>query len=294
MWTQDASPRRAVAEFASREHGVVALWEPLDLGLSRTGVKRWVAEGGLHRLYRGVYAVGHTVLTENGRWLAAVKACGPGAVLSHISAALLWNLLRSSSPIIHVTTPGRGSPRGLKVHRVRRLDEDAVAVVDRIPVTPVARTLLDLADVLQPRQLIRAIEQVERLQVFDLGPVERLIARSSGRRTRALRGAIAAASGEPPRINSDWERDLLDFCDDHDIPRPELNVLVEGYEVDALWRMRKIIVELDSYAFHRSRRAFEQDRDKYADLQLAGYLVLPITRLDGAAAWSVRAVVAGG
>jgi hypothetical protein len=292
MWTQDASPRRTVAEFAARQHGIVALWELLELGMSRTGVKRWVEDGGLHRVYRGVYAVGHSSLTGDGRWLAAVKACGPGALLSHMCAAALWAIRRTSSPIIHVTTPNRRSPKGIRVHRVRRLHPDDVAVVDGIPVTSTARTLLDLADVLPPRQLIRAIEQAERLQLFDLNAINRLLERSNGRRVRPLRNAIAAVTGEPPRVNSDWERDLLDFCDDHDIPRPELNVIVDGYEVDALWRTKKIVVELDSYAFHRSLRAFEQDREKYADLQLAGYLVLPIPRLDAAAARRITAAIA--
>jgi predicted transcriptional regulator of viral defense system len=291
MRTQNESPRRAVAELAHRQYGVVAHAELIDLGLSLSGVNRWLAEGSLHPVYRGVYAVGHPLLTEFGRWLAAVKACGRGAVLSHISAAALWDLIRSSSPIIHVTTPNRRSPRGIRVHRVRRVHEDDVAVIDGIPVTSVARTLLDLADVFPARRLIRAIEQAERLQIFDLRAVERLMARSGGRRTNALGTAIAAVTGEPPRVNSDWERDLLDFCDDHCIPRPELNVLVEGYEVDALWRAQRVVVELDSWAFHRSRRAFEADREKYADLQLARYLVLPITRLDDAAARRISAAI---
>jgi len=127
-----------------------------------------------------------------------------------------------------VTTANRRSPKGIRVHRVRQLHPDDAAVVDRIPVTSVARTLLDLADVLQPRQLIRAIEQAERLQLFDMRAIDRLLARSKGRRVAKLGAAIAAVTGEPPRVNSDWERDLLDFCDDHGIPRPELNVTGEG------------------------------------------------------------------
>jgi Transcriptional regulator, AbiEi antitoxin len=276
---------------ARRQHGVVDHANLIASGLSPAAIGRWSAQGQLHRVHRGVYAVGHAVLTVEGRWLAAVKACGPGAVLSHISAAALWAIRRTSSPIVHVTTPDRASPRGIRVHRVRRLHPDDVALIDGVPVTSVARTLLDLADVLPLRQLIRAIEQAERLQLFDLNAINALIARSKGRRTKTLQDAVAAVTAEPPRTNSDWERDLLDLCDDHDIPRPELNVLVNGYEVDALWRMKKMIVELDSYAFHRSRRAFEQDREKYADLQLAGYLVLPMTRLDAAAARRITAAV---
>jgi predicted transcriptional regulator of viral defense system len=282
-----------VAELAERQHGVVAHAELLELGVGPCSVKRWAAAGRLHRLYRGVYAVGHAAIGVYGRWLAAVKACGPGSLLSHTTGAALSNIRRSSSPIIHVTTPNRASPKGIRVHRVRSLHPDDVAVIDGVTVTSVARTLLDLADVVPRRELVRAIEQAERLRVFDMREIERLLARSNGRRTKALRQAIAAVTGEPPRVNSEWERGLLDFCDDHQIPRPELNVLVQGYEVDALWRTRKIVVELDSYAFHRSRGAFEQDRDKYADLQLAGYLVLPLTRLDEGAARRISAAIAG-
>ena len=165
------------------------------MGLGRGALDHRVATGRLRVLYPGVYAVGHRVLTELGRWLAAVKACGPGSVLSHTSGAALSDLRRSSSPIVHVTTPNRGSPRGIRVHRVRSLHPDDVAVIDGVPVTSVARTLLDLADVLQPRQLIRAIEQAERLQIFDLRAVERLLARSRGRRVRVLRNAMAAVTG---------------------------------------------------------------------------------------------------
>jgi hypothetical protein len=161
-----------------------------------------------------------------------------------------------------------------------------------IPVTSVPRTLLDLASVLPLPQLIRTVEQAERLEVFDLRAVEALLARRRGRSgTVALRQAILAVAGVAPFVNSDWERDLLDFCDDHDIRRPELNVLVEGFLVDALWREEKVVVELDSYAFHRSRRAFEEDRLKYARLQLAGYLVLPLTKLDDEAAELLSAAV---
>jgi hypothetical protein len=287
-----ASPDWEIGEWADENHGVVARHELIAMGIGRGAIEHRVRTGRLRPVYPGVYAVGHAALTDHGRWMAAVKACGPGAALSHQSGGALSNLRRSASPIIHVTTPRRASPRGIRVHRVRPLHPDDVAVVDRVPVTSIARTLLDLADVLPLRQLIRAIEQAERLQLFDLRAIEQLLARSNGRRVKTLRAAIAAVNGEPPRVNSDWERDLLDFCDDHDIPRPELNVIVEGYEVDALWREKKLIVELDSYAFHRSLRAFEDDRRKYAALQLAGYMVLPLTRLDDEAARMISAAIA--
>jgi hypothetical protein len=293
MRDRDASLFGAVAAAAGLTHGIVAHRQLIAFGVTSSTVQRWVESGRLHRLHLGVYAVGHTALTAHARWLAGVLACGPDAVLSHQPAAGLLDLRRSASAVIHVTTPRRANPRGITVHRVRQLHADDVMERDRIPVTSVARTLLDLAAVLPLGQLVRAVEQAERLRVFDLLAVERLLTRSRGRRgTAALRLAIAAVDGEPPRVNSDWERDLLDLCDDYGIPRPELNVIVEGYEVDALWRDLKLIVELDSWAFHRFRRAFEADRAKICKLQLAGYRVLPLTKLDAESARIVSAAVA--
>jgi hypothetical protein len=179
------------------------------------------------------------------------------------------------------------------VHRVRRLHSEDWVIRERIPVTSVARTALDCAETLQQRELVRLLEQAERLGLFDLVAIRGVMERNQGRRgAKPLKAAIMAMEGEPPRVNSPWERDLLDFCADIGVPRPELNVIVEGYEVDAFWRDKKLIVELDSWTFHRSRRAFEEDRRKYAVLQLAGYVVLPITALDEEAARLISAAVA--
>jgi hypothetical protein len=130
---------------------------------------------------------------------------------------------------------------------------------------------------------MRLLEQAERLGLFDLGAFE-------GCRG-PLKEALALMEPEPPRVNSPWERDLLDFCSDHGIPKPELNVMVEGFEVDALWRDKKLVVELDSWTFHRSPRAFVEDRRRVAVLQLAGYMVLPITVLDAEAARLISAAI---
>jgi hypothetical protein len=160
-------------------------------------------------------------------------------------------------------------------------------------VTNMARTALDCAETMAPRELVRLLEQAERLGLFDLSAIERVLGRNRGRRgAKPLKAALAQMEPEPPRVNAPWERDLLDFCAGHDIPKPELNVIVEGYEVDALWRSEKVIVELDGWSFHRSRRAFEEDRRKYAVLQLAGYLVLPLTALDAEAGRLVSAAIA--
>jgi len=261
------------------QHGAVAHRQLVRGGLRAGAIQRLIAAGWLHPLHKGVYAVGHRGISWLGRCSAVVLASGPGAVLSHPPAAGLWEVRRTSSPVLHVTVPRpRHGPRGVKVHRVRSLHPEDVAEIDGIPVTGLARTLLDNAELLAIRQTVRMIEEAERRLVFDLGALERLLARSHGRHgVKPLLAALAQLNGEPARVNSDWERDLIDFCDDHDIPRPELNVIVKGYEVDALWRRAKLIVELDSWSHHRGRTAFENDRAKLATLQLAGYVVLPIT-----------------
>jgi hypothetical protein len=243
-------------------------------------------------VYRGVYAVGRAGLTREGRCLAAVKACGPGALLSHQTAAALWGLRRSTSGAIHVTTPRRVRPPGIRVHPAA-VDPADIATVDKIPVTSVARTALDCAETMTPSEIVRLLEQAERLGLFDLIAIERVLDRNPGRRgAKPLKLALALMEPDPPRVNSPWERDLLDFCVDHGIPKPELNVIVEGYEVDALWRKKRLIVELDSWTFHRSRRAFVEDRRKTSLLQLANYMVLPITALDDEAAKLISAAVA--
>jgi uncharacterized protein DUF559 len=275
----EKGPRQWIAELAMSQHGAVAHRQLVRGGLRAGAIQRLIAAGWLHPLHKGVYAVGHRGISWLGRCSAVVLASGPGAVLSHPPAAGLWEVRRTSSPVLHVTVPRpRHGPRGVKVHRVRSLHPEDVAEIDGIPVTGLARTLLDNAELLAIRQTVRMIEEAERRLVFDLGALERLLARSHGRHgVKPLRAALAQLNGEPARVNSDWERDLIDFCDDHDIPRPELNVIVKGYEVDALWRRAKLIVELDSWSHHRGRTAFENDRAKLATLQLAGYVVLPIT-----------------
>jgi hypothetical protein len=267
-----------VADLASRQHGRVAHWQLLALGLSPSAIHRGARGGWLHREHHGVYAVGHRAADFLGRWMSGVLACGPDAVLSHRNAAALHDLRPMSSSVVDVTALGRRSPRGVKVHRVRRLHPDDCTVVKRIPVTGVARTALDCAEILSLRQTIRLLEQAERLGVFDLNAIEAVLARNPGRHgMRALKRAIAELSGEPAHANSDWERGFLDFCEDHNLPKPELNATVEGYVVDALWRGAKLIVELDSWSHHRSRSAFEEDRHRDAVLQIAGYVVPRIT-----------------
>jgi hypothetical protein len=223
--------------------------------------------------------LGHATLTPKGRLWAALLACGPGAVISHRDAAALWNVRRSSRVPVDVTVPGRRRhPRtGIDVHSVRGLDPRDVARLDGIPVTTLARTLLDLAEVVPQHQLERAVEQAERLQLLDLRAIEGLRNRSRGRRgLKALTAAFTDAVIEP-MTRSELEIALLQICTDHGIPLPVVNAQVAGYEVDMLWPRERVVVELDSRAYHLNRPAFERDRQKDAALQLAGYRVIRVT-----------------
>lgn len=267
-----------IAILADRQHGVVAHGQLVDLGFGEAAIQRRLAAGRLHRIHRGVYAVGHTSLRREGRLMAAILACGDGAMVSHRSAAVLWGLHRSSRAVIDVTAPRglRGRP-GIVVHRTRSPHPDDRALLHGIPITSVARTLLDLAAVVSRRQLERAVDEAERLRLFDMRAIEELLRRSRGHRgAKRLRAVIADAT-EPPATRMELERRFAELCRDHELPRPAFNVTVEGFEVDAAWPDRKLIVELDSWTFHGGRNAFEADRERDAALQLAHYRVIRLT-----------------
>src|SRR3954447_26034374 len=195
-------PRQWIAGVAFRQHGVGAHRQLIEEGLSRSGVQRLVRAGWLHPLHTGVYAVGHRGVSWLGRCRAGVFAGGRHAVLSHPPAAGLWEIRRTASGTVHITVPRSrpGSP-GLVVHRVRSLHPEDVAEIDGIPVTSLARTLLDNAEVLPLRQVIRMIEEAERREIFALGAVERLMRRSRGRHgLKPLAAALAEVNGEPVRV----------------------------------------------------------------------------------------------
>jgi hypothetical protein len=270
---------REIGDLAERQHRVVAHRQLIALGFGLGAIQHRLKNGSLYQLYRGVYAVGCRSVSLRGRIMAAVLACGPGAVASHQTAALLHGLRPSSRSVVDVTVPGRTrrGRRGIAVHAVRAFHPEDRAIVDGVPVTSVARTLLDLAEVLRPRQLGRVVEEAEKLRLFDLGAVDRVCARSRGRRgLKPLAHAIAAYR-EPPITQSELERIFVEVCDAAGIARPEMNVIVAGRVVDAVWHEPRLVVELDSRTHHLTTAAFEEDRRRDADLMLAGYRVLRIT-----------------
>jgi very-short-patch-repair endonuclease len=278
------SPRvgQAVADLAARQHGVVARAQLRALGLDRQAVKRRVASGILHPLHEGrVFTVSRAPLSSLSRYLAAVLACGSRAALSHRSAANVWGLRPNATHVeVTVAMGGAGVP-GVRVHRSRMLEPNDFTVRDGIPVTSLARTLLDLSAVVRAPELLNAIDRAERLGLFDLTAVVEVLERSRGRKgARALRRAVAAY--RPSTQKSELERRFKQLLEEAaDIPSPSFNALVDGetgtHEVDAFWPDDRLAVQVDGFAFHRTRRDRERDAASDADLELAGHRVLRLT-----------------
>lgn len=277
---QPRSVDAAIAVLAERQHGVVARWHLFALGLRRGAIDRRLACGRLHVVHRGVYAVGHRLLSPQGRWMAAVLASGTGAVLSHRSAAALWGIRATSRPRVDVTAPRALHARlGLHPH-CAILPPDEITTANRIPTTVPARTLLDLAAVLPRHALERAVNEAEVQRLSSQASLATILDRYPGRRgTTGLRALLLNAS-RPASTRSELEARFLTFLDHHRLPRPETNSLVEAMEVDAVWREAGLIVELDGFAAHGTRHAFQRDRERDRRLQAAGWRVVRITWRD--------------
>lgn len=210
--------------------------------------------------------------------MAAALTYGPEAVVSHRSAAAVWGLRPTGQTRIDVTGPGYGrrSRPKIRVHGTTKLHPEDVATVDGIPVTSIARTLLDLSSTLTTDRLLRVIEHAVQLGLFDLNALDRAIARAPRRSgIKALRSVVAAYR-EPPRTRSELEREFFDLIRASGLPQPLVNAKLAGLEVDFLWPSG-LVVELDGRGYHTSPRAFEVDRIRDAKLQRAGCRVLRIT-----------------
>jgi Protein of unknown function (DUF559)/Transcriptional regulator, AbiEi antitoxin len=234
------------------QHGVISIGQLRQAGLTDDAVLGRVRSGRLHRIHRGIYAVGHPALSLEGRWMAAVLACGEGALLSHRSAAALWKLLDPTAGPIEVsvpTTSGRTRKAGIRLHRGISLASRSGTRRFGIPVTTPAQTIADLEGTVPAPQLRRAIRQAEVL----------------GWRTGLERTAEAT--------RSELEHLFLRLCERHGIPAPEINVRVGPHEVDFLWREQRLVAETDGYRYHRGSQAFEDDHARDLDLRLLGYKV---------------------
>jgi very-short-patch-repair endonuclease len=261
---------RRIDEIARRQHGVITSRQLEVAGLGRRGASRRAAAGRLHRLHRGVYAVGHRAPSWHGRWMAAVLACGEGAVLSHHCAAALWGLLRPIEGAVHVSVPaatGRKRRPGIHLHRCPALRGPSApsrsqtrggrggrltTFRDGIPVTTIERTIEDLDRCVPPHLVRRAIRQAEH------------------------RG-VRLERTESDRTRSDLETAFLDLYRRHRISPPEVNVKIGRWEVDFLWREQRLVVEVDAWTYHRGSVSFEDDHARDLDLRSAGFTVLRFT-----------------
>lgn len=271
-----------LAELARRQHGVISIRQlETILGYSDSGVERAVAAGRLHRVHRGVYAVGHTNLSRHGECLAAVLAVGPGALLSYWSAGWLWGLLPNTSPRpFHVTafvTRHHEAPANVVRHRARNLVAADRAMREGVPVTSVARTILDLAWKLRPERLPRVIERAEELRLFGLDELIAVAERNRGHHgARRLRSALAGHE-LVPWARSEFERRFVAAVEGAGMPRPATRWNEVGLELDAYWPEVRFGVELDSWRTHGTRAAFERDHERDERLALAEIATIRIT-----------------
>jgi Transcriptional regulator, AbiEi antitoxin len=273
-----------VGALAERQYGVVTRGQLLGLGLGAHAIERRLRSGRLHPLHRGVYAVGRRDVVQRGHWLAAVLAPGEGALLSHLSAAALWGLARPRG-LPDVIASGHPAHPGIRAHRSRVHPEER-AERDRIPVTSVARTLFDYAEIVSFQRLESAWEEADRLKLLRLREVERVCERGFGRHALKPIRRLLGGTRAVPRTRSPLEDRFQHFCNFYDLPPHSTNVGVLGKEVDVLWPAAKLIVELDSWEFHSHRAAFQRDRTRDTRLLVARYRTVRVThdRLDKEAA----------
>jgi very-short-patch-repair endonuclease len=245
----------AIARIAAKQHGVVTAAQLRAVGLLPSRVADRLTAGRLHRIHRGVYAVGHPNISNEGRWMAAVLACGEGAVLSHRSAAALWRI-GPVTQLTEVTVPsssGRAARQGIRLHRSLTLSPADVTRRAGIPVTKPARTVTDLRRVLPGREFAAALRQAEYLRL----PLDDRVA--------------------PDHTRSELEARFLALCRRHRLPQPQANVRLDRFLVDFLWRDQHLVVEVDGWESHRVRSAFEADRARDARLNVLGFTVLRFT-----------------
>ena len=235
---------------------------------------RWVRDGRLHRIYPGVHAVGHPALGLEGRLAAALLYAGPGAALSGVTAGSWLGLLEAKPRQLHVCTPRQcSSVQDVTVHARRRVER---VWHKRLPVTPPAQTLLDIASVVRFTELRRALAEAEYLRLVTLEKVEFVLGRGKPG-SAALRVAVDCHQPRLARTRRGLEEKFLLLCERHSLTPPEVNVWVAGWRVDAAWFEHRLVVELDSHLAHGTPSRLERDHQRDLDLRAAGYSVLRYT-----------------
>lgn len=273
-------PDLTIAALAARHHGVVTRAQLLASGLSPGQVVRRTRRGQLHVLYRGVYAVGHRELPRNGRALAACWSAGPRGLLFDVAAAAHHGVRGSSSArwdiALSQASAWTGQP-GIRPHAISTLLPEDITCVEGVPVTTLARTVVDLAARHPARTVEKVLNEMVTMDLYDQRALDALLSRPYLRGTKQLESILGRQQAGTTITKSELEELLIALCDSHGIPRPQMNAWLIGLEVDALWPGTLLVVELDSARFHASRAAFERDREKGNELVVAGYTLLRVT-----------------
>ncbi len=274
-------PDLAAARLAAEQNGIVTVRQLNECGLNSGAITVRVRRGQLHRIHRGVYAVGTANLSLRGTFTAAVLACGADAALSHRSAAAWHAMLRwhGGRPDVIVPRSGGRGVRAIRSHRSTSLHPFDVWRREGILVTAPARTVLDLAAEMSPKALRRMVRQAFADRILSARQLHDVLARSPRHPGAARLRALLADGYVPTR--SELEDRALNLVVAAGIERPEVNPrLVLGgrtIEPDLLWRELRVVVELDGAAWHEERLAREDDAERQALLEAHGYRVLRIT-----------------
>lgn len=279
--------RGRLADTATAQGGVVSLDQLEDVGVSMRAASRQAAAGDLHRIHRGVYAVGHRAISRATHLRAALLACGEGAVISHATAAAFWGLYDEWPRLIDVTVPVEAGRKidGIRCRRCRYPLKEEITIRYGVHCTTVARTLVDLAGIWGTASLRRAVGRAAFLKRLDVDALDLAIHNAKRRRGMRILSAIAGdwrtQDGSLPDLRSDFEALALPQLVRMGLPRPETNVrmVLEGevLEVDFLWEQRRLIVETDGGGTHETPVAFQQDRHRDQLLVAAGYRVMRVT-----------------
>jgi very-short-patch-repair endonuclease len=268
---------RRVLALAARQHGVVARWQMLALGMSRSAIEEAIRAGRSHRVMRGVYAVGRPELTRRGFLVAAVLRCGQQAALSHHSAAELWRIRRARPGAAHVCVPaGRGlRTNEVRVHR-RDLGPREITQRDGIRVTTPVCTLVDLAADLNETEIEAALNEIDKLGLATIPQIKRELARMAPRPgRRALRDLLGRLTFSA--TDSELEREFLRLLKSTTLPKPHLGARLNGHKTDFFWPELGIVVETDGAAYHRTPAQQQADRIRDQDHAAAGLTPLRFT-----------------
>jgi predicted transcriptional regulator of viral defense system len=275
---------RGILRISDGQHTIVRLDQLLSLGLTRNAVQGRVRSGRLHRRYPGVFAVGRPDVPLKGRWLAAVYACGDGALLANSSCLALRGLIKPFGSRIHVAIPSSShrAHDGIVVHRSHCLDPVDADEVDGIPCTTLERALLDLAATGPQWLFERAVNQAEIEEKLDRDSIIRMLVRLRRHPgSRRLRTALGMEELGSDRTKSELERRFLRLCTKAGLPRPAVNEWMpipgEEWQCDFVWHAEKLVVEVDGWETHKVKKAFKQDRRRDRVLQTHGWTTLRYT-----------------